>query len=239
MRLAISQSYFFPYIGYFQLIRAVDKFIIYDHVTYIKGGWIQRNRIADPNATDSFIIVPLKKRSPNKLICELPISYDSPWQRKIIKQLRQAYSKSPFFHELFPFFQNLLTRDFRSISELNHHTIKAVAQLLDIQTIITYGQSIEEEVKGKRWPYATKTQRIFLACQQERADTYINAPGGQALYSKEEFKEQNIELFFIQPEKYIYTEGQKKPMPYLSIIDVLFNFGVEETKKLLTCYELI
>ena len=235
----MNQSYFFPYIGYFQLIHAVDKFILYDHLTYIKGGWIQRNRIGQPNNTACFITIPLQKRSPHKLISELSISRAYDWQTKIITQLKNTYSRSSFFKETFPLIEDLIMKDFRYITDFNCYSIKAIAQLLDIQTTIVQGASIEEELKNVSWPYQTKTQRILLACQQEKADTFVNAIGGKTLYSKEEFQEQGINLFFIQTEKQIQVGEWVKPMPDLSIIDVLFHYGINGTKDLLRAYQLI
>jgi len=238
MKLAMNQSYFFPYIGYFQLIHAVDKFILYDHLTYIKGGWIQKNRISQPNNTECFITIPLQKRSSNKYICELPISYAHPWQKKIINQLKNAYIKSPFFNEVFHFIEELIMKDFYLITDFNSYSIKVIAQLLDIQTTIVQGVSIEKELNNATWPYETRTQRILLACQQEKADIFINAIGGKGLYSKEEFREQDVDLFFIQTEKQAQIGESIKPMPDLSIIDALFNYGINGTKELLTAYSL-
>ena len=82
MKVAIMQPYFFPYIGYFQLINAVDKFIIYDDVNYINRGWINRNQVLI-NGKESYITVPLKDASQNKLIKDITISIETNWQEKM------------------------------------------------------------------------------------------------------------------------------------------------------------
>lgn len=240
MKLAIFQPYFFPYIGYFQLIRSVDKFILYDHLNFIERGWITRNRISAPGGKEVYIQVPVEKKSSNRLINELTISDATPWQRKLLKQLRYTYGKYPFYHELFPFFEALLTREYTLLSELNCQTIKAVAGLLDIRTEITCGSSdycraIENELAAGEYTCEKKTQRILLICRKEKADTFVNAIGGQNLYSKPLFKAHGIDLFFLKTNE----SAEKQSMPGLSIIEVLFHYGTEGTKRLLNGYELI
>lgn len=243
MKLAASQPYFFPYIGYFQLIKAVDKFILYDHLSYIRHGWIERNRIAMPDSKELFIKVPLKKRSPNKLIREIEIDNSLPWQTKLLKQLRCNYMRKPFFSEIYPFVENLLTKEYDRLTDFNCDTIAAIASLLNIQTTIVCGGddylSVEDELKMKKHSCETKTQRIVLLCRKENADTYVNAIGGQLLYSKEEFEKQGIHLLFLRTDKYARCGSAECPTPYLSVIDVLFNYGVNGTKDLLGCYELL
>ncbi|MCD7898927.1 MAG: WbqC family protein [Bacteroides sp.] len=142
----------------------------------------------------------------------------------------------------FLFFENLLLQKYQLLTEFNCNSLIAIARLLDIKTMIVNRSDdylfVEEELKKQDWPYDTKSQRIILICQYEKAHTYVNAIGGRQLYSKEVFKEQNIDLLFIQSEKYISDEHDIL-MPELSIIDVLFNYGVEKTKQLLNRFTLI
>ena len=104
MKLAIMQPYFFPYLGYWQLIKAVDKFVIYDDVNFIKGGWINRNRIL-VKKKEHMITLPLKKMSPNKLINEIEI-YGKHY--KLIKTITQEYKKAPFFNDIMPLVEKML-----------------------------------------------------------------------------------------------------------------------------------
>lgn len=240
MRLAISQSYFFPYIGYFQLINAVDKFILNDWLSYIKKGWIDRNKIAVSATEERFIKMHVEKRSSNKRIKDLTICYDHLWQDKIIRQLKNNYSRSPYFGNLYPFFVDLLKIDCQQVSLYNFKTITAIAHLLDIKTcIISAGDEflgLENELKTKQWPYDTKIQRIISICQHENADTYINAIGGQKLYSQKIFQEQDIKLLFLRKQEYLNNTIK---ISNLSIIDILFRHGIDKTKEMLSCYDLI
>jgi hypothetical protein len=101
MKLAIMQPYIFPYIGYFQLIKAVDKFVIYDDVNFINRGWINRNRIL-VNGKDSLFTIPLKEASQNKLINDIDVNWDDAWKSKWLKTLEQSYKKAPIFNKCCP-----------------------------------------------------------------------------------------------------------------------------------------
>ncbi|MDH6306110.1 hypothetical protein M2459_002746 [Parabacteroides sp. PF5-5] len=243
MKLAMSQPYFFPYIGYFQLIHAADRFILYDNLLYNKRGWVQRNRIYTAGKGEDYIIVPLKSRSYSKYINELAIDYSNPWKEKLLKKLRHSYKKAAYYEEIYPFIASLLAEDYLLLSQLNNRTIRATANLLGIQTTIISNsqayETIEEELKNRECSYEAKTQRILLACQKEKADTYINAIGGLALYSKDIFRANGIDLRFVQTAVYTYRQQATDFIPHLSIIDVLFNCGTEKTKELLTHYTLI
>ena len=101
MKIGIMQPYFLPYIGYWQLLNAVDKYVIYDDVNYIKGGWINRNRILI-NKEPKYFNVKLNGASPNKLINEVEVSNDNIWQKKLLKTIEENYKKAPFLKKFFP-----------------------------------------------------------------------------------------------------------------------------------------
>lgn len=243
MKLACMQPYFFPYIGYFQLIQSVDTFILYDLVQYKKNGWIHRNRLLELNKGDCYIHVPIKKTGLTQLIKDVEIDNASDWSHKICLMLQHNYKRSPYFDQLYPFFEELLSQPFQTLSRLNCETIKAIAGLLDIQTRIIQNSEpylfIEKQLQIKSSPYTTREQRIFLICQQEGACTYINAIGGQMLYKKELFRENKIELQFLQTEDIQYKQPAPAFYPNLSILDVLMNCGTEQTKDNLYLYKLI
>ncbi|MDR0795767.1 MAG: WbqC family protein [Tannerella sp.] len=244
MNLGVMQPYFFPYLGYFQLIGATDKFILHDHSHFIKRRWIHRNRILIRQTGIIYITVPLKKASSNKRISEIEIEYSVDWQRKILKTFMLNYKHAHYFHEIYPFIETILRTKHQTIAELNFDSIRAVCNLLEIDTAIVYGSEpyfeIEEALKSQpSSPYDLKTQRVIAVCKQEGADTYTNAIGGQALYNKQIFADNGIRLQFIQTLPYQYPQLTKTFYPDLSILDVLFHCGVKDTKKLLSYYELI
>ena len=250
------QPYFMPYLGYFQAIAAVDKYILYDKLTYILNGWINRNRIRQRNMPPSYIIVPLKNKSSSTLISDIEIDNSKPWQNKILKTLQQAYSKSTYFYEVMPLIEDILSRDFSTISELNCYSIKSICQFLDIKTEIDSDterfldlenklSKIELEDYSEFLHLHTlpikKVARAIEICREERCDIFINAIGGQELYDKKEFKQYNIDLYFIQMDEIRYPQkcNDHSFEPNLSIIDVLMHNGKEGTKELLNKYTLV
>lgn len=108
MKIAVMQPYLFPYIGYFQLLNAVDMFVVFDDVNFIKKGWINRNNIL-VNRQKYLFTVPLKDASQNKLIKEVQIADDG-WQEKFLKTVAQSYKKAEFFDEAFALIEKLCVR---------------------------------------------------------------------------------------------------------------------------------
>ena len=255
MKLAIMQPYFMPYIGYFQAINAVDKYIISEHVNFIKGSWINKNRLRFKNNPDYLIIVPLKGASSNRLISELQIDNNQDWVGKILKNVAVSYKKAPFFLEVFPLIEKVLSPKYEYIHQLNASSIVSIARYLDIDTNIQICtddylplerelMSIEngdyslfkefEQLKTER-----KVIRIVKMCRNEGAEVYINAIGGVNIYSREEFKNYGINLKFIKMDDIIYNQQSKDFISNLSIIDVLMHNGKEGTQKMLKQYTLI
>lgn len=220
MKIAIMQPYFFPYIGYFQLINLVDEFVVYDDVNYINRGWINRNKIC-VSGNEKYIQVPLNKVSQNKLIKDISVVSEDKWKQKIIKTVEFNYKKSPFFNKVITLLTEVLYSSYSSIAELNLIGIKAVVQFLNIQTHIieTSTNFSNSSLKGQ--------DRILDICQQQKAETYINPIGGRDLYNKELFEVNNLTLKFLNPRAVSYPQQSKTFLPFLSIIDVLMNCDVE------------
>jgi hypothetical protein len=255
MKLAIMQPYFFPYLGYFQLINAVDKFILYDNLNYIKWGWVNRNRLV-LNGQPTFFIVPIQGKSSFRKIRDIRVDTKNEvrWRKKILGSIISGYRKASFFDEIFPVLEEVVNTYTEYLSDLNNLTVKRIAQLLDISTEITSDvsnyEALEKELStGASDIYTfyrreqnlsdTKTIRALQICKNEQADVFINAIGGQALYDKAIFKKNRIDLYFINTLPYSYKQSSEEFFPSMSIIDVLMNCGPTDTQRLLNHYELI
>ncbi|GIW68024.1 MAG: hypothetical protein KatS3mg096_892 [Candidatus Parcubacteria bacterium] len=230
MKLAIMQPYLFPYIGYFQLVNTVNKFIFYDDVNFIKNGWINRNRILIQGKAH-YITIQLKNASSFKPICEIEFNDNT---KQIIKSIYYNYKRAPFFHEVFKIIEGALIAKTNKISELAINSIKSVCEYLKIETqfeisSIYYHESIN----------LTKENRIIKICKKNNADTYINPIGGIELYNKDDFKKQGIELKFLKTKDIIYKQFDNEFVPNLSIIDVMMFNSKDEIKKMLNEYELL
>lgn len=226
------QPYIFPYIGYFQLIKAVDKFVIYDDVNFINKGWINRNRILN-NGKDSLFTIPLKEASQNKLINEIEVNWDDAWKNKFLKTLEQCYKKAPFYADVLTVLQKTLEIEHEPISKVIENNLRVTCQYLDITTEIVSSSSIYKNTHLKA------QERILNICIQENATQYINPIGGTELYDKGFFEAKNIKLNFIKANTVEYPQFKNEFVGWLSIIDVLMFNSKEKIQEFLDNYDLV
>lgn len=229
MKVGIMQPYFFPYIGYWQLLNAVDKYVVYDDVNYIKNGWINRNRILI-NGQPHWFTLPLDKASPFNLINEINISSENKVKENMLKTLHMAYHKAPFFNEVFPLVEKTIFYSL-NLSESLFFSIQEITKYLGIRTELILSSTLNKDntLKGKN--------KVLSICKLLNADVYLNAIGGQDLYDKQEFQEHDLKLEFLQTDKVIYKQLKNQFVPNLSIIDVLMFNSAEQVNNLLNLYE--
>lgn len=232
MKLAIMQPYLFPYIGYFQLINAVDTFVIYDDVNFIKKGWINRNSILVNNKNFLFS-ASLKEVSQNKRINEILINTNTNWQNELLKTIEYSYKKAPCFNAVFPIIKSVLNQNETNLARFITYSLQTIAQYLTIKTNFIISSEIEKnnDLKGQ--------DKIIEICKKCNATIYINAIGGIELYNKKDFLQQNIQLHFIKTNPIAYTQFKNEFVPWLSIIDVLMFNDVEKVKVMLNNYDLV
>lgn len=232
MKIAIMQPYFFPYFGYFQLINAVDTFVIYDDVNYIKKGWINRNTIL-VNGQSFLFSIALKEMSQNKLINQIEIDNYSNWNKNLVKTISLSYRQAPYFKTIFPLLEDIILHDEKNLAKFITYSLKKVCHYLKIETTITISSSINKDITLKG------TDKIIELCKKLGATNYVNASGGKELYDKEVFAKQQIELHFIESKKIEYKQYANSFIPWLSIIDVMMFNSVDEIKDLLLQQELV
>ena len=231
MKIGIMQPYLFPYIGYYQLIKAVDTFVIYDDVNYIKQGWINRNRIL-VNGIENMFSIPLKGGpSQSKKINEMEFLDNT--ISKLLRTIEQSYKKSPYFSEVYPVITNILTYEESNMAKFLRYSLNMVMEHLEINTLVLVSSEIEKNnsLKG--------ADKGIDICKQLKATNYINAIGGQELYSKEIFAENGLILNFIESKPIVYPQFKNQFIPWLSIIDVMMFNSVEKIQEMLDNYELI
>lgn len=234
MKVAIMQPYFLPYLGYFQLINTADKFVFYDDVTFIKQGWINRNQIKVNNQQTMFT-APVKKASSFELIkdTELHPQLYMKWKKKFLKTLQQAYGKAPYFEQVFPLVRDLLEKDFKIISDLAVESVRMVYTYLELNTEMYISSRSFSDSHG-----LDRADRIIQITKSLKAQTYVNSPGGQELYSKEYFKNKGVTLYFIEPVLPQYNQLGKEFIPGLSILDILMNNSVKDIRDMLNMSKL-
>lgn len=231
-KTAIMQPYFFPYIGYFQLIAAVDLFIVYDNIKYTKKGWINRNRFLC-NGKDAIFSLPVKGDSDLLDIRERQLSPDFNCE-KLINQLAGAYRKAPCFKQAFPLIEQILRQKELNLFQFLHRSIVLLCEQIGITTEIRISSDIPilHSLKGQ--------DKVLALCEAVGTSVYVNAIGGTELYSKEVFLSHNIELKFLRSKPFQYPQYGNDFLPWLSIVDVLMFNSLETVKeKVHSNYELI
>lgn len=231
MRLAIMQPYFLPYIGYFQLIHAVDTLILYDNIKYTKRGWINRNRFLR-NGKDALFSIPLKSASDALDIRDRHIADDYARER-LLSQFAGAYKRAPYFLQTMRLAEEIIQYSEDNLYGYLWHSITKTCQHIGISTALRTSSeiSIDHSLKSE--------EKVLALCAAMQAKTYINLPGGAGLYSDEAFRERGIELRFIQPQLCEYSQLGNAFVPWLSIVDVLMFNSVESIRdKMLPSYQL-
>ncbi|MEF8752471.1 MAG: WbqC family protein [Accumulibacter sp.] len=226
------QPYFLPYIGYFQLMSAVNVFVIYDEIKYTKKGWINRNRFLR-NGADEVFTLPLKKGSDSLQIVErhLAEEFDG---RKLLAQFSGAYRHAPCFDSTFDVLQTIVLHPERNLFGYLHHSLSVLAAQLDIGAEIRASSSIDFDSQLKA------QEKVLAICEACGASEYINSIGGTELYSREAFAARGIELRFLRPHPLEYAQSGKPFVPCLSIVDVLmFNPASRVASSMLSAYDLI
>ncbi|MBN8454890.1 WbqC family protein [Accumulibacter sp.] len=223
MRLAIMQPYFMPYIGYWQLIAAVDRMIVLDDVAFIRRGWINRNRILVGGAAHRFSL-PLRQASQNRLINEIELATDTSWWQRFRLTLAQSYRRAPFYEETQAFLEPIVSDGRGPLLPFLLRSINAVAAHLDIHTPLLTSSAIDPERRSRG------QQRILVLCCHAGAAEYLNLPGGRALYDPLLFRESETELRFLVPREQPYPQIGGRWSPWLSIIDLLMHLGRQATR---------
>jgi len=233
MKLAIMQPYFFPYLGYFQLIDAVDRFVFYDDVSFIKNGWINRNRILVDGAPIYFT-VPLVKKSSNNKINQTKIHQGlfPIWRRKFLKTLEQHYGKAPHFTNVFELVQRILEIDHKNIASLAMNSIILCSNFMRLSC--EFGKSSRDFPNMK----LGGLDRIFDVCRKSGAKVFVNSPGGKSLYNKEIFEQNNFSLTFLNSRLNPYPQLNEEFLPNLSILDIMMNCSTDEIQDMLKQYSL-
>ncbi len=223
------QPYLFPYIGYWQLINAVDKFVIFDDVNFINKGSINRNKILVQNKTHQFTLE-LVGASQNKLINQIQIGNNS---NKILKTIELNYKRSPYFKNVFPLIEEIFNQKEKNLAKFIGYSLKKISYYLEIDVGFIYSSDIEKDNNLRN------QDKIINICQMLNATHYINPINGKELYDKELFLKKDFELNFIQTKPFKYRQFNSKFISSLSIIDIMMFNNIDNIKSLLNFYELV
>ena len=230
MKLAIMQPYFLPYLGYFDLLNRVDEWIVFDTPQYVKGSWINRNRILSENGDWNYLTVPVKRHHLHTPINEIKIA-DPNWLEKFFRQLDHYRKVAPYYQTVIALMKDCLSERHEHLYKINVLLFSKVASYLGIERPIhifsEMNMVLQEKPMGKSdWCWA-----IAEKC---KAKEYINRPGGAAFYKEEDFSKRGIKLTFQHFENMVYETGKyRKFKPGMSILDVMMWNSPSEIKQYL------
>lgn len=223
------QPYFFPYLGYYQLVFEVDRYVFLDDVTFIKQGYINRNAILFDGQRRDFS-VPVSKISSFRFINDHEYLGDF---SKFLKLIEQAYRRAPYFDDVMPLIEQVSLDSDNNVARKNAKSVAIVFEYLGMSRHFSFSsdEMIEGSYKGQ--------DRILALCKQLGIKQYRNAIGGQDLYSREAFAAEGIELKFIQSNIHPYIQGTCDFISHLSILDVLMHCDKKTTQSMLMEYSLV
>jgi hypothetical protein len=233
MRIGIMQPYFLSYLGYFQLIKACDKFVVYDNIKFTKNGWIRRNRML-LNNKDSMFSIPLKSDSDFLNIDQRFIGDNFEKEKvKILGQIKTSYNRAPFLNDVYPLIEDIFNYNETNLFNFILNSIIRVNAYLSIETPIIISSKIDMDhnLKGEL--------RVIEIVKRLKGNAYINPIGGIELYKKEDFKANDIDLFYHKMKPIIYTQYDNDFIPSLSILDVMMFNDKPKIKYFLTEFDLI
>lgn len=235
MKIAIMQPYFFPYLGYFSLIKHTDRFILLDTVQYIYQGWIARNRILKPGDGWQYIGVPLSKHSHDTFIRDIRIHNQVNWRRRIIAQLQHYKKTAPYFNDVMILLDKMFSANCEDIVSLNATALSAVLEYLNIERKIEILSKMGLDIKPHNEPDECS---LYICEELGNISEYWNPPGGKSFFDRTKYDEIGIKLWF--HEIYLSPYNQKRPAfePGLSIVDVLMFNSADDVNAMLDNFTL-
>lgn len=236
MKLAIMQPYFLPYLGYFSLIKHTDEFILFDTVQFIRHGWIERNRILKPSDGWQYIMVPLKKHSRETIIKDIEINNDQQWKEKILAQLQHYKKQAPYFSNVIDILNEIFSKEYATIVDLNLASLKTVCYYLGINTPIQVFSLMNIDIEPANAP---DEWALNICKALGNVDEYWNPPGGQSFFDRKKYENAGINLKFHSAILTDYDQKRNVFEPGLSILDVMMFNSIEEINKMLDNYELL
>jgi len=227
------QPYFLPYIGYFQLIRAVDEFIVYDNIQFSKKGWFHRNRMLQ-NGKDEYFSLTLKKDSDFLDVRDRRLS-DS-WaadREKIVRKIAQNYRKAPYFETIFPMVESIFYFPEQRLFDFIFSSLRTVCRYLDITTPLTVSSTVEIDhtLKGQ--------DKVIALVKKTGGRIYLNPIGGFDLYHPADFSAEGLTLQFHKARPFTYPQPGDAFVPWLSVLDLLMFNPKEQVIRWLDNFDII
>jgi len=228
---AIMQPTYLPWLGYFDLIANVKDFIFLDNVKFNKSSYHHQNKILGINGV-ILLSVPTRahKGRMSTLINEVEIDDSKKWRKKHLASISQSYGKYPYYDEVFPHVQNIISGDLRSLSELNVELIKTFSKMLSLKTNFHMASCMENITQDR-------VQRLIDLCQVQKCASYYSPAGSLDYLDTQKnrmlFDSANISIYFQQFKEISYSQKRQDFESHMSILDILMYCGSEKTKEII------
>ena len=213
--VVIQQPSYLPWLGYFEQAYQADLFVFYDDVQYTKNDWRNRNRIKTPLGWQ-WLTVPVNYKSGQE-ICDVGIDPSQKWRGKHLKALEANYAKAPFFWHYIGFFKNLYEQEWTDICALAEYSVIMLCKILNIQTEFKFSKDMPVE--------GGQTERLVNICKSLGADRYYSPQKSKAYLDISLFEKEGIRVEFQEYKHPVYPQLHGEFMPYLSVVDLIFNCG--------------
>ncbi|MEZ6062817.1 MAG: WbqC family protein [Planctomycetaceae bacterium] len=236
MRLGMMQPYFFPYLGYFALIAATDRWVVFDTAQYIRRGWVNRNRVLSTGAAGwKYVRVPVASGPRSRRIGDVQIAGDSGWREDMLRHLDcYRLRRAPYFDETHAFLAATLNNCGRSLCDTlvqcQSETCRFVGLKFRPEIFSQTALSHIEVTSPGGW--------ALEVSRQLGAERYVNPPGGRGIFDVDQFEAAGVSLQILNHRLPRYDQGQSDFLPGLSIIDVLMWNGRERTRAMIDDYDI-
>ncbi len=232
MTIAVMQPYFLPYIGYWQLINAVDVFVVYDNIEFSKNGWFHRNNILC-NGKKNMFSIPLKKASDYLDVRERYLADNAQKEiEKIVAKIQNEYRKAPYYHNVIGLVRDVFMYEEANLFQFIFYSIKSICAYLEIETTLYISSRIAIDHNLKA------VEKVIAINRALQSEIYFNPIGGQKLYDKAIFDAAGIKLRFLESLSKPYSQFENDFVPSLSILDVLMFNNKDEIRSMLNEYKL-
>lgn len=235
MKIVLMQPYFFPYVGYFTLLKHSELFVVFDTAQYIRRGWIHRNRIIGPKGDPVYISACVEKSAQKTKIESVQLKETSEWKEKLMKSLEVYRKTAPHYEEVRKLVLDCISYPSECLVDFNIYSLEKVCEYLGFEPHIKRLSEMDIPFKDIRNPddWGLQLSKFY------GADTYINAPGGQQLYSKEKYEQSGVKLVFYQSRMQPYDQRQETFHCGLSILDILMFNSKEEVNEMIDDYVIL
>ena len=226
MILTAHQPVYLPWLGLFHKIALAETFVYFDQVQYLPKDWMNRNKIRTKSGSIWLTVPVLRKGYRDLKTSEIEINNSTNWQKKHLRSISLNYKKSPYFENYIPFFEDVYSRKWEFLGDLNEYMLKWFLDELGIKVNFLNAKNFKFE--------GEKSSLILNMCKKLDASTYIFGTLGKDYANVHEFEKNNIKLIFQDYNHPKYSQLYSEFVSHLSVIDLLFNHGPKSLEIILS-----